>query len=146
MKRIVFRNGLPPALNDTNLNTLQDNVEDVFNGVDAMGDIQTSSITNSGNATIGGNLSVSDHIINKTMSSTNLNDAITNGTYSYDNGQTVHSNSPTNDGIHILNVYNNGGGDWVVQEDYDLRYGSGAVDKYVRLKTPGGWGNWQKII
>lgn len=53
MQKINFQN-LPNTttpLNATNLNALQDNVEDVFDGDVPMGDIETSSVTSTGNIT-----------------------------------------------------------------------------------------------
>lgn len=107
---------------------------------------ETGAVNVGGDVGLGGNLAITGHLVNKTMSSTNLNDIYENGTYSYDNGSNTYSNAPTTDGIHILNVLNNGTVEWVVQEDYVLRYSSTTVDKYIRLRTPTGWGNWQKII
>lgn len=86
-------------------------------------------------------------IAKKSMpSSKDLNDCWISGIYMYDNGNAYHSNSPTNDGIHILNVLNNGSGDWLIQEDYVLRWGGSAPEKYIRMKTVPGWSNWTKII
>lgn len=82
----------------------------------------------------------------KTMTSTNINDIKKTGTYTYDNGSQGYTNAPTNDGIHILSVTNNGGEDWLIQEDYVLRYGAGFTEKYIRQYSPGGWSGWQKII
>lgn len=215
MIKIPFSN-LPDTttpINDDNLNLLQDNVEDVFNGDVPMGDIKTTGMTfsgniynegapyyegkiywkeidygdqfaiqpnfygaddnnklkimgavggyqetpslydlvtisgKSGNMDVKGNLTINGHLTNKAIpTSNNINDCVINATYSYDNGSNTYSNAPTTDGIHILNVYNDGSSDWVIQEDYVLRYSSSTVDKYIRLKTPTGWGNWTKIV
>lgn len=77
-----------------------------------------------------------------------LDYATDNGTYNYDRGAINIANCPTSDGIHILKVQNNGSsaGDWLVQEDYVLRWGASSTEKYIRIKTAGGWSNWQRII
>ena len=75
--------------------------------------------------------------------SKNLNDFTKQGTYNFDNGDSSYSNAPANDGIHILVVTNNGSYDWVVQEDYVLRWGTNPPVKYIRNYTPAGWSSWQ---
>lgn len=107
---------------------------------------ETGAVNVGGDVGLGGNLAIIGHLVNKTMSSTNLNDIYENGTYSYDNGSNTYSNAPTTDGIHILNVLNNGTVEWIVQEDYVLRWGASSIDKYIRQHSPAGWSNWQKII
>ena len=118
------------------------------NGVTSTTQIRTSGSDFSGDVTINGNLYAPNTLCRKTMSSTNLNTIYETGMYSYDNGSNTYSNAPTTDGIHILTVYQAyaNSTDWVVQEDYVLRYGASSIDKYIRTHTPTGWTSWQKII
>lgn len=100
-----------------------------------------------GDLNVSRNLGIGGHILVKNPPTTDIDSAEENATYMYDNGSNTYTHAPTTDGIHILNVFNNGSGDWVVQEDYVLRWGASTVDKYIRLKTASGqWGNWQRII
>ena len=78
------------------------------------------------------------------MPSTDLNDIKYYGSYNFDNGSNSYSNAPETSGIQLLDV--GGEGEWIVQKVYVLRWGASSVPVYVRIYTPGGWSNWQRII
>jgi len=85
MQKINFQD-LPNTttpINATNLNAVQTNVEDVFNGNVAMGSINVSSITSTGNATINGKLNYGTELFNGSSNNTDiqLSDSINNYTY-----------------------------------------------------------------
>jgi hypothetical protein len=78
------------------------------------------------------------------MPSTDLNNIKCYGSYNFDNGSNSYSNAPETSGIQLLDV--GGEGEWLVQRVYVLRWGASSVPVYIRIYTPGGWSNWQRII
>lgn len=106
MQKINFQN-LPSTttpINATNLNAIQSNAETAINdvagdlsdyvdGTTAMGDIKASSVTTTGNATIGGNVNCSDVYINSLKNSKLIvSDTLTNGqskTYTLSNASAI---------------------------------------------------------
>ena len=82
---------------------------------------------------------------NKNNPISDCNDATENGIYYFANAQncppaSIGYNSPDGSGTLIVERYDN---NWINQICQDF-YGNGAV--YIRSKTGGTWGDWQKVI
>ena len=117
------------------INAVAEDLLAYVSGTKPMGNIRCNKllgeISNLPNPVVGG------------QPSKNLDNFVGQGTFTFDNGDNSYSNAPTTDGIHVLVVTNNGSYDWVVQEDYVLRWGTNPPVKYIRNHTPAGWSSWQ---
>lgn len=139
MQKINFQN-LPSTatpINATNLNAIQTNVEDVFNGNVAMGNIQVTSLsTNEGIHTDLIQNGDANNYLSKTVFI-----PIFNHNSSFSNVPVIE---PNGDDVGYLNVYSWGGNaDWTIQE-YIIDK-STKTYKYIRRKTPQGWSTWERI-
>ena len=128
-------------INATNLNHIENGIkdnDDRLNGTTSMGSITTTGLTDTGNATINGTLTLDDINMNN-YSGKRKNDMDANnlgtGVYYLGTGST---NTPTN---YLATLSINGGSNDRAQFGISV----GATEVYFRTKPTSNWTEWKKM-